>query len=78
MKRYQSHKIVEAEKVIRWTLGHGTATLEGADGALVIIPIARVQGITTDDLGYIVCYRDGYTSWSPSKAFEEGHTEIPA
>ena len=27
-----------------------------------------------DDLGYYVVYEDGYESWSPSKAFEEGYT----
>jgi len=27
-----------------------------------------------DDLGYYVLYPDGYVSWSPTKAFEEGYT----
>lgn len=27
--------------------------------------------------GYIVVYEDGYLSWSPAKAFEEGYTRIP-
>ena len=26
--------------------------------------------------GYYVLYADGYKSWSPAKAFEEGYTEI--
>ncbi len=29
-----------------------------------------------DDMGYFVVYKDGYASWSPSKAFEEGYTLI--
>jgi hypothetical protein len=28
--------------------------------------------------GYYVMYEDGYISWSPSKAFEQGYTEIAA
>lgn len=28
------------------------------------------------DCGYIVIYADGYSSWSPSKAFEEGYTRL--
>lgn len=78
MKRYQSHKVVEAEKVIRWTLGNHMAALVGVDGTEVALPAGRCQGITDDldSLGYIVRYADGYTSWSPSKAFEEGYTEI--
>lgn len=30
----------------------------------------------TNDNGYLVVYQDGYTSWSPTKAFEEGYTLI--
>lgn len=29
-----------------------------------------------DDLGYFVRYDDGYESWSPTKAFEDGYTRI--
>lgn len=29
-----------------------------------------------DDLGYYVVYEDGYKSWSPTKAFEEGYTKL--
>lgn len=29
-----------------------------------------------DDLGYYVRYADGYESWSPTKAFEEGYTRV--
>lgn len=28
------------------------------------------------DLGYYVRYDDGYESWSPTKAFEEGYTRL--
>ena len=28
----------------------------------------------TDEPGYLVVYKDGYESWSPKKAFDEGYT----
>ena len=28
------------------------------------------------DIGYVVIYPDGYTSWCPKEAFEEAHVEI--
>lgn len=31
---------------------------------------------TPDDLGYLVEYTDGFSSWSPTKAFEEGYTAV--
>ena len=35
----------------------------------------RFKG-SESDLGYYVVYEDGYTSWSPTKAFEEGYVRI--
>lgn len=35
----------------------------------------RMHGDVTDK-GYFVVYEDGYQSWSPSAAFENGYTEI--
>lgn len=32
--------------------------------------------INHGDCGFFVKYKDGYTSWSPTAAFEEGYTEI--
>lgn len=26
--------------------------------------------------GYFVVYKDGYESWSPAEAFEEGYTRV--
>jgi hypothetical protein len=81
MPRYQSHKEVWALKI---------AAIEFAvDGSAKIAPVdkgyatlktdsgyrTKFQGDETD-LGYYVVYKDGYKSWSPSKAFEEGYTRI--
>jgi hypothetical protein len=37
--------------------------------------VSRVKA-TVEDPGYFVVYDDGYKSWSPTKAFEEGYTKI--
>lgn len=29
-----------------------------------------------EDKGYYVVYKDGYKSWSPKKAFEEGYSKM--
>lgn len=31
---------------------------------------------TEEDKGYYVAYKDGYKSWSPTKAFEDGYTRV--
>lgn len=86
MQMYHCHKIVEASRMT------DVASLSdtGPDGKPYIIK-HRCEA-TTDDgtfklqygdkmpqIGdYVVRYADGYVSWSPAKAFEEGYTAIPA
>jgi hypothetical protein len=79
MPRYQSHKKVWALKI---------AAIEFAeDGSAKIAPADKGYGTVEAeagyrtkfhggeaDLGYYVVYDDGYKSWSPTKAFEEGYT----
>lgn len=81
LPRYKCHKEVNAVKI---------AAIEfREDGSATIAPIEdKVNTIYTssgyrerfkgseNDLGYYVIYDDGYTSWSPSKAFEEGYTQL--
>ena len=31
---------------------------------------------TLDEPGYMVCYSDGYISWSPKEVFEQAYREI--
>lgn len=81
MPQYQSHKKVWALKIA------GLETLGGdgkAEGMLMIpendkyAPIVLDQAYCTKHKpvvgGYYVVYDDGYKSWSPAKAFEEGYT----
>lgn len=77
--KYESHKVVSAAKI--------TGSEKGADGALtvhlegfdsVVIPHHEAHKKPTPFVGgYLVVYQDGYISFSPAKAFEEGYTLIP-
>ena len=89
-KRYQSHKVVEAIPIHGITPSPQVAVLlDPAIGELAVrrtldVP-DRVYGAVVDDYkrgngewepGYLVRYADGYLSYSPKKAFEEGYKEI--
>jgi len=79
MQTYASHKTVKAAKITsakKNDADHWSFFWAGPNG--------DVEDTTTDeetprfkmsddDLGYVVEYADGYRSWSPTKAFEEGY-----
>lgn len=77
LQRWKSHKIVEAGKIMAYD--EDTITVMADDGFTVEITpkefTTKYKGGDTD-LGYYVRYEDGYESWSPSKAFEEGYTVV--
>lgn len=89
MKTYKSHKTVEAAKVLEveqpgWSMGV-ILTLQGdrTEVREVVAPEwvrKHTPGATLHSLvgGYFVRYADGYTSWSPAEAFEEGYSEVEA
>jgi hypothetical protein len=63
VKTYKGHKVVQAEPM---NLGDynklkGWTMPAGEDPARE---------------GYVVHYGDGYVSWSPKQAFDDGYTEI--
>lgn len=69
---YRSHKIVRAAQVVEIIQGLGIR-LEGIEQ--VWIPGADfMQKHQPIAGGYVVFYADGYTSFSPRAAFEEGYT----
>lgn len=81
LPRYRSHKIVEAVKIASVEIHRDkSATIYPAEPGFK--PFRTREGWAdrfgddTDDPGYFVLYPDGYTSWSPTKAFEEGYTRI--
>lgn len=78
LPRYKCHKEVQAVKI---------ASIERGTHDAVLIP-ASVEipsfSVSAEYLakhnpqigGYFVVYEDGYESFSPAKAFEEGYTRI--
>jgi hypothetical protein len=78
MKKFKSHKVVEAAKIIAYGIDHSdnnSLLLELEDGHTKRVPHVDRFRPTQADLGYLIRYSDGYVSWSPTKAFEEGYTE---
>ena len=82
MPRYKCHKEVHALKIAAIEiLGDGFASIAPADKGFAVFktkgPFAsKFSGGAIHDPGYYVVYADGYESWSPTKAFEEGYTLI--
>jgi len=81
MRKYRSHKIVEAAPVRQldpsnmppmWIdVGGG-----GGEVERIQVPLSfSARGVSMPG-DYLVRYEDGYLSWSPKKAFEEGYDPI--
>lgn len=82
--QYQCHKIVSAFKILRMAQGISPAN-EGNKPVWNIWPVDHdLDPIEVDAAwleknkvvpgGYVVIYNDGYMSFSPEKAFEDGYT----
>ena len=89
MPKYKSHKEVWALKIKEVILDRDKAGEEGreTDGSATLVfeedgyaPIKvnheYVRKHNPKAGGYYVVYKDGYKSWSPAEAFEEGYTRI--
>ena len=88
MKKYRSHKIVEAAPIVAAEFqADGSGKVYTAnDGSpdnrtLWIVPAGFKRPNTeprmcVDGGDYLVRYDDGYLSWSPRDKFEAGYTEI--
>ncbi len=88
MPRYKSHKSVWALKIAEIYFDRDAARADGnreTDGSATITPAdpgfgkfkvdaAYVNKHKPEVGGYYVQYADGYKSFSPAKAFEEGYT----
>lgn len=76
MKQYQSHKVVSAfliSEVVHTELG---AELFQKNGDAVAVDTAYLEKHQPYVGGYYVRYADGYESFSPAEAFEDGYSEI--
>lgn len=78
LAEWKCHKIVKAGKVLYHPHGGTEVVVECVDGKalrVAIPPGAFTRGMPKVG-DYVVVYDDGYTSWSPAKAFESGYTRI--
>ncbi|WP_020095693.1 hypothetical protein [Methylobacterium sp. 285MFTsu5.1] len=73
MKRYRSHKVVEAAKIMGIDRPNDLVITD--DNERHRLPLT---GLRAEPGWYLVRYADGYLSCSPPKAFEEGYAEIDA
>lgn len=81
MRRWQSHKIVEADDItdIVNTMATKAVVTEGASAMEAErheVPDNFFARGTPQIGDYLVRYEDGYLSWSPKAAFESGYTLI--
>ncbi len=91
LPKYKCHKVVHALKiagVVDHTMAKdpdvepgGILTFADHRFARIVVDAAWMERFQNTagregDLGYYVVYADGYKSWSPTKAFEEGYTLI--
>ena len=80
LPQYECHKVVSALKLEDVSVQDGKVAIQPAKGQgfaafYVEIEWASRYKPEGDDKGYYVVYADGYKSWSPTKAFEEGYTK---
>ena len=89
MPRYKCHKEVRALKIAEIRKDSDAAKAEGreTDGSAIIVPLEEGHSAFKADHeymskhrpyvgGYYVVYEDGYQSFSPPVAFENGYTKI--
>lgn len=89
MPQYKSHKLIWALKIREIVFDSDLAKTENreTDGSATIIPEDKEYAPFKVDHaycrkhqpkpgGYYVVYKDGYKSWSPADAFEDGYTKI--
>jgi hypothetical protein len=77
MPRYISHKTVWALKIakVEPLAAEGAIITPAEDGyAPFVVPREYMRKHVPHEGGYYVVYKDGYKSFSPAQAFEEGYT----
>lgn len=78
MRKWQSHKVVEADIILGMRMdGPPMVKVKYGEHYEEIIVPSNFFSRGSPRIGdYFVRYEDGYVSWSPAKAFEEGYMEI--
>jgi len=77
MPRYKCHKEVYALKIVDIIPRNRAAELI-VEAPFAPVPVSQEWVAKHEPMlgGYYVVYKDGYSSFSPAKAFEEGYTLI--
>lgn len=75
LPKFKCHKIVRAAKII--AIDNGTRLDLMPHGVVEAGP-SWIREKKAEVGGYYVVYDDGYASYSPAKAFEEGYTVLAA
>lgn len=79
-KKFRSQKIVAAALVLSLELGQRKVTVQDLEDAekkhVIPVPDNFFARGAPEPGDYLVRYNDGYLSWSPKQAFEEGHVEL--
>lgn len=85
LREYKCHKTVRAAEIVKvekHDTGTGTLTLlvgRQGDGEITVeiqVTSAYMQKHQPQEGGVYVLYKDGYESFSPAEAFEEGYSAI--
>lgn len=80
MPRYQCHKKVWALKIKNLQPGPGGKTMvmtSEENIPTIALDAAYIEKHNPKIGGYYVVYEDGYKSFSPEEAFEDGYTRLP-
>ena len=76
LPRWKCHKEVSASKIKEIASETGGAVLHLQEGGPVTVNLLWLDRHRPKAGGYYVLYNDGYASFSPAEAFEEGYTRI--
>lgn len=77
LQTYQCHKQVQAGEIIMIDRGQTSRLyFAGLETAYVDVDLAWMNKRRPQVGGYYVVYTDGYASYSPAKAFEDGYTLV--
>jgi hypothetical protein len=78
MPRYKCHKEVHALKIAEMSHHGDTCTITPADTGYTPFDVGYdfIAKHNPQVGGYYVVYKDGYKSFSPADAFEDGYTRV--
>ena len=85
LPKYKSHKIIQALKIDFIGMEHGKDNPHRGKGLIHPVDEGYAPFHVSEEYmkkhspkagGYYVRYPDGYESWSPAKAFEDGYTRL--